>query len=152
MIVAPLFLLNGFFYYLVMCKCMSTTVRANGPVRFTFFFVMNIYAICWEQNSQYNIMQRNVSIIIIKYVTIKKDSSDMRKFSFHSSDNFKSWQKMFHHAFVWPSRLQYLREFHFFVLQIDEEAIIDTFFLFCLFSIKVNWKNFLMMHMKHKGY
>ena len=31
-----------FFYYLVMCKCMSTTVRGNGTVQFTFFFIMRL--------------------------------------------------------------------------------------------------------------
>ena len=31
-----------FFYYLVMCKCMSTTVRVNGTVQFTFFLVMKL--------------------------------------------------------------------------------------------------------------
>ena len=31
-----------FFYYLVMCKCMSTTVRVNGTVQFTFFLVMRL--------------------------------------------------------------------------------------------------------------
>ena len=31
-----------FSYYLVMCKCMSTTVRVNGTVRFTFLFVMKM--------------------------------------------------------------------------------------------------------------
>ena len=30
------------FYYLVMCKCMSTTVRVNGTVQFTFFLVMRL--------------------------------------------------------------------------------------------------------------
>ena len=42
LIVATLFLLNGFFYYLVMCKCMSTTVRVNGTLQFTFFLVITI--------------------------------------------------------------------------------------------------------------
>ena len=37
LIVAMLFLLNGLFYYLVMCKCMITTVCVNGTVQFTFF-------------------------------------------------------------------------------------------------------------------
>ena len=32
-----LFLLNGLFYYLVMRKCMNTTVRVNGTVQVTFF-------------------------------------------------------------------------------------------------------------------
>ena len=31
-----------FFYYLVMCKCMSTTVRVNGTVQFTFFLIMRL--------------------------------------------------------------------------------------------------------------
>ena len=25
-----------------MCKCMSTTVRGNGTVKFTFFFIMRL--------------------------------------------------------------------------------------------------------------
>ena len=28
-----------FFYYLVMCKCMSTTVHGNGTVQFSFFIM-----------------------------------------------------------------------------------------------------------------
>ena len=32
-----LFLLNGLFYYLVMRKCTSTTVRVNGTVQVTLF-------------------------------------------------------------------------------------------------------------------
>ena len=41
LIVAPLFLFNGlFYYYFVICKCMTTTVPANGTVQFTFFFVI----------------------------------------------------------------------------------------------------------------
>ena len=31
-----------FFYYSVMCKCMSTTVCGNGTVQFTFFFIMKL--------------------------------------------------------------------------------------------------------------
>ena len=31
-----------FSYYLVMCKCMSTTVRGNGTVHFTFSFIMKL--------------------------------------------------------------------------------------------------------------
>ena len=42
LIVATLFLLNGLFYYFVMFKCMSTTVRVNGTVRFTFFLIMRL--------------------------------------------------------------------------------------------------------------
>ena len=30
------------FYYLVICKCMSTTVSGNGTVQFTFFFIMGL--------------------------------------------------------------------------------------------------------------
>ena len=41
LIVATLFLMNRFFY-LVMCKCMSTTVRVNGTLQFTFFLVITI--------------------------------------------------------------------------------------------------------------
>ena len=41
LIVAILFLLNGhLFYDLVTCKCMSTTVRVNDTVLFTFFLDM----------------------------------------------------------------------------------------------------------------
>ena len=40
--VATLFLLYGLFYYLVMLKCMSTTVRDNGTVQFTFVFIMRL--------------------------------------------------------------------------------------------------------------
>ena len=42
LIVAMLFLLNGLFYYLAMCNCVSTTVRLNGTVQFTFFLVMRL--------------------------------------------------------------------------------------------------------------
>ena len=42
LIVAPLFLLNGLFHYLVMCKCMSTTVGVNGTVHFNYFLVMRL--------------------------------------------------------------------------------------------------------------
>ena len=31
-----------YFYYLIMCKCISTTVRGNGTVQFTFFFIMRL--------------------------------------------------------------------------------------------------------------
>ena len=31
-----------FLYYLVMCKCMNTTVRGNGTVQFTLFFIMRL--------------------------------------------------------------------------------------------------------------
>ena len=41
LIVATLFLLFG-FYYLIICKCMSTTVRDNGTVQVTFFFIMGL--------------------------------------------------------------------------------------------------------------
>ena len=41
LIVATLFLLFA-FYYLVMCKCMSTTVCGNGTVEFTFFFIRGL--------------------------------------------------------------------------------------------------------------
>ena len=37
-----LFLLNGLFYYLVMRKCMSSTVRVNGTVQVTFFLTMRL--------------------------------------------------------------------------------------------------------------
>ena len=46
LIVATLFLLNGFFYYLVMCKCTRTTVRVNGTVQFTFFLIMRFSYHC----------------------------------------------------------------------------------------------------------
>ena len=41
-IVATLFLLHEPFYYLVTCKCMSTTVRVKGTVQFTFFLIMTL--------------------------------------------------------------------------------------------------------------
>ena len=31
-----------FFYYLVICKCLSTTIRVYGTVQFTFFLVMKL--------------------------------------------------------------------------------------------------------------
>ena len=34
--------MNDIFYYLVMCKYMSTTVRVNGTVQSTFFLVMRL--------------------------------------------------------------------------------------------------------------
>ena len=34
--------MNGFFYYLVTCKCISTTVQGNGTVQFTLFLVMRL--------------------------------------------------------------------------------------------------------------
>ena len=37
LIVAMSFLLNGIFYYLAMCKCVSTTARVNGTFQFSFF-------------------------------------------------------------------------------------------------------------------
>ena len=43
LIVATLYLFNGlfcYFHYLVICKCMSTTVHFNDTVQFTFFLVM----------------------------------------------------------------------------------------------------------------
>ena len=40
LIVATLFLLNSYSY--CHCKCMSTTVRVNGTVQFTFFLVMRL--------------------------------------------------------------------------------------------------------------
>ena len=43
LIVAKLFLLNGLFYYLAICKCMSTTVCVNGTVQFTFFLVIRLH-------------------------------------------------------------------------------------------------------------
>ena len=35
LIVSMSFLLNGLFYYLVICKCMGTTAHVNGTVQFT---------------------------------------------------------------------------------------------------------------------
>ena len=35
-------LIEWTFYYFVLCKCMSTTVRVNGTVQFTFFLVMRL--------------------------------------------------------------------------------------------------------------
>ena len=40
LIVATLSLLNGLFYYLVIFKFMSSTVRVNGTVQFSFFLIM----------------------------------------------------------------------------------------------------------------
>ena len=37
-----LFLLNGLFYYLVMCKFMRTTVHVNGTVQFFSFLVIRL--------------------------------------------------------------------------------------------------------------
>ena len=31
-----------FFYYLIMCKCLSTTVCGNGTIQFTFFFIIRL--------------------------------------------------------------------------------------------------------------
>ena len=42
LIVATSVLLNGLFYYFVMFKCMSTTVRVDGTVQFILFFVMRL--------------------------------------------------------------------------------------------------------------
>ena len=43
LIVATLFLLNGLFYYhLVMCKYMRTTVRLNRTDQFTFFLIIRL--------------------------------------------------------------------------------------------------------------
>ena len=35
-------LIEWTFYYFVICKCMSTIVRVNGTVQFTFFLVMRL--------------------------------------------------------------------------------------------------------------
>ena len=45
LVVAMLFLSNGFFHYLVITfhvTTVSTTVRVNGTVQFTFFLVMKL--------------------------------------------------------------------------------------------------------------
>ena len=39
---ATLFLLNGLFNYLVMCKCINTTIHVNVTVQYTFFLVMRL--------------------------------------------------------------------------------------------------------------
>ena len=42
LLVATLFFLNEHFYYLVMRKCISTTVRVNGTVQFTSFLAIRL--------------------------------------------------------------------------------------------------------------